>query len=100
MFSREILGVSRPEYQIRHDLVGQGQGIDPYADIATAVNRWIFTESTRSQIVNSLLDVADLKSYDSDNKELNKPRREKDKKDVEKIKRRVTTHLENLENLE
>ena len=64
----------------------QKVGVVAFADISTAVNRWIVTGSMRSQIVNSLLEVADLKSYNSDNKELNKPRMERDKKVVEKIK--------------
>ena len=62
------------------------KGFVAFADISTAVNRWIVTGSMRSQIVNSLLEVTDLKSYNSDNKELNKPRMERDNKDVDKIK--------------
>ena len=55
------------------------KGIVSFADVSIAVNRWIITGSMRSQIVNSLLELADLKSYNSD-KELNKPRMERDKK--------------------
>ena len=50
------------------------RGIIPYADVSTAVNRWIVTGAMRSQIVNHLLEMADLKNYHADNKELTKPR--------------------------
>ena len=62
------------------------KGIVSFADVSTAVNRWIVTGSMRSQIINNLLEVADLKSYNSDNKELNKPRMERDKKMLRKLK--------------
>ena len=74
------------EQTIKAEEKSRLKGIVSFADVPTAVNRWIVTGSMRSQIVNSLLEVADLKSYNSDNKELNKPRIERDKKDIEKIK--------------
>lgn len=74
------------EQTINAEAKSRLKGVVAFADISTAVNRWIVTGSMRSQIVNSLLEVADLKSYNSDNKELNKPRMERDKKDLEKIK--------------
>ena len=62
------------------------KGIIAFADISTAVNRWVVTGSMRSQIVNRLLETVDMKIYDSGNKEQSKARLEKDKKDLEKIK--------------
>ena len=60
------------EQTINAEAKSRLKGIVSFADVPTAVNRWIVTGSMRSQIVNSLLEVADLKSYNSDNKELNK----------------------------
>ena len=60
-----------------------------FADISTAVNRWIVTGSMRSQITNRRLEMADLKSFNSDSKELNQSRIARDKKDVEKLKENI-----------
>ena len=40
------------------------KGIIDFADVSSAVNRWLVTSSMRSQIVNKILDIADLSSDD------------------------------------
>ena len=65
------------------------RGIIPYADVSTAVNRWIVTGAMRSQIINRLLEMEDLKNYHADNKELTKPRMGRDKKDLDQIKEAI-----------
>ena len=59
-----------------------------YADVATAVNRWVVTNSVRNQLVNSLLELIDLKHTTDANKELQqkKARRKKNKYDFKNIK--------------
>ena len=57
-----------------------------YADISSAVNRWITTNSMRSEIVNNVLDVADLDKPIDGTKELRVPRIAKDKEDIQKSK--------------
>ena len=38
------------------------KGIKGVADPSTAVNRWVVTWSMRSQFVNSLLEISDMKT--------------------------------------
>lgn len=45
-----------------------------YADISSAVNRWLVTSSLRSQIVNGLLEIADIQPPIEGNKELREKR--------------------------
>ena len=73
------------EQTINAEVTSCLKGIIAFADVSTAVNRWVLTGSMRSQIVNKLLETADTKSYDSGNKEQNKVRLERDKKDLEKM---------------
>ena len=44
------------------------------------------TGATRTQILNQLLEIADLKSYDADSKDLGTPRMKNDKSCLEQIK--------------
>ena len=56
-----------------------------YADITT-VNRWVTTNSMRSELVSQILEIADLDKVIGGTKELRQTRITKDKVDVEKIK--------------
>ena len=62
------------------------KGIIPFTDVSFVANRWVFTKSMRSQIANRLLEIVDMKNYDSGNKELNKHRIQRDKKDLKNLK--------------
>ena len=68
------------EQTINADAKNRLKGIMPYADISSAVNRWMVTGAMRAEIINELLEVADMKNTDAGNKDLNQPRMEKDKK--------------------
>ena len=68
------------------------KGIKVIADASTAVNSRVVTRSMRSQIVNSLLEIADMKN-DSDHNELNKYRIQRDKKDLENLKQQICTTI-------
>ena len=57
-----------------------------YADISTAVNRWITTNSLRSELVSQSLEIGDLDKVIDGTKELRQTRITKDKDDLEKIK--------------
>ena len=57
-----------------------------YADVASAVNKWVVTNSMKNQLLNSLLQFADLKHTTDGNKELRQSRTEKDRYDLEYIK--------------
>ena len=59
-----------------------------YADISSAVNRWITTNLVRSEIENNILETADL-----DAKELRVPRIAKDKEDIQKVKKLIKDTL-------
>ena len=69
------------------------KGIIGYADISSAVNRWITTNSMRSEIVNNVLEVADLDKPIDGTKELRAPRIAKDKEDVQKVKKLIRDTL-------
>ena len=45
-------------------------GIMAYTDVASTVNMWVGTNSVRNQLVNSLLELTDLKYVTDANKEL------------------------------
>ena len=52
------------EQTISADAKSRLKGIIPFADISSAVNRWVVTSATRKQIVNQLLEIADILSSD------------------------------------
>ena len=81
------------EQTINADAKSRLKGIMAYADVSSAVNRWMVTGCMRTQIVNSLLESTDLKKYNADNKELNKPRMERDKADLEQLKNIITSTI-------
>ena len=58
------------EQRINAEAKSRLSSIMAYADVASAVNRWVVTNSMRSQLVNSLLDLVDLKHATDGNKEL------------------------------
>ena len=64
-----------------------------YADISTAVNRCITTNSMRSELVSQVLEIADLDLVIHVTKELRQTRITKDKDDLEKIKDVTKTTL-------
>ena len=49
-----------------------------YADIASAVNGWVFTNSIRNQLVYFLLELVDLKQKTDGNNEIRQSQAEKD----------------------
>ena len=53
-----------------------------YADISTAVNRWITTNSVRSELVSQSLEIGDLDKVIDGTKELRQTRITKDKDDL------------------
>ena len=57
-----------------------------YADVVSAINRWVVTNSVRNQLVNSLLELVDLKYTTDCNKKLRQSQTEKNKCDLENIK--------------
>ena len=57
-----------------------------YADIASAVNGWVFTNSIRNQVVYFLLELVDLKQKTDGNNEIRQSQAEKDKYDLINIK--------------
>ena len=61
--------------------------------LLSAVNRWVITGLMRSQIVNSLLEITDMKNCDSDNNELNKHQIQRDKKDLENLKKYISATI-------
>ena len=63
-----------------------------YADISSAVNRWITTNSMRSEIAN-VLEIAHLDKSIDGTKELRTPRIVKDKEDVQKVKKLIKDTL-------
>ena len=62
------------------------KGIIAFADINSAVNRWLLTSSMRAQIVNQILDIADMSpNTDPQNKELKRYGIEKDANDLSSL---------------
>ena len=57
-----------------------------YADISCAANRWITTNSMRSEIVNNVLEIIDLDKPIDGTKELGASRIAKNKEDIQKVK--------------
>ena len=64
-----------------------------YADINSAVNRWHVTSAIRSDIVNTLLEYADMKGDEGGNKEVKQQRKKRDKEDLEKLKKIITSTI-------
>ena len=64
-----------------------------YADISSAVSIWITTNSMKSEIVNNILEIADLSKPIDGTKELRAPRIAKDKEDVQNFKKLIKDTL-------
>ena len=62
------------------------KGITAYVYVASAVNRWVVVNSMRSQLVNPLLKLVELKHATDGNKKLQQSQTEKDKCDLDDIK--------------
>ena len=62
------------------------KGITAYVYVASAVNKWVVVNSMRSQLVNPLLKLVDLKHATDGNKKLQQSQTEKDKCDLDDIK--------------
>ena len=77
------------EQTINAEAKSRLKGIIPFADVSTAVNRWMVTGSTRTEVVNRLLEITELSSKTSDSKELNIPRKARDKEDLGKLKKSI-----------
>ena len=69
------------------------KGIIDFVDISSAVNRWITSNSMRSEIVNNVLQIADLDKPINGTKVLRAPRIAKDKVDVQKVKKLIKDTL-------
>ena len=65
------------ERTIKTETKSRLKGILDYADVASAVNRWVVTNSMRNQLVNTLLELVELKHTTDGNKELRKAERRK-----------------------
>ena len=74
------------EQTINAEAKSRLKDIIAFSDASTAVNKWAVTGSMKSQIANSLLEIADIKGYDSGNKELYKHQIQRDKKDIENLR--------------
>ena len=81
------------EQTINAEAKNRLKGIIGYADISSAVNRWITTNSMRSEIVNNVLEVADLDKPIDGTKELRAPRIAKDKEDIRKVTKLIKDSL-------
>ena len=69
------------------------KGIMAYADIDSAANRWHVTSPMKSEIANALLEYAAIKSNEGGNKEVKEQRKKKDKDDLEKLKKLITSTI-------
>ena len=83
------------EQTINAEAKNRLKGIVAFADINSAVNRWIVTNSMRAQIVNKVLDIAGLSCDDSggSNKETHPQRMARDTRDYIKMTQSVLDML-------
>ena len=84
------------EQTINAEAKNRLKGIVAFADINTAVNRWIVTNSMRSQIVNKVLDIAGLSCDDESgvsNKETHPQRMARDTRDLNQMTQSVLDML-------
>ena len=69
------------------------QGIMNFANVSTAVNRWIVTASMKTQLINSVLDKVDMKNINSENKETRNSCIERDNNDLKKLQNAITSKI-------
>ena len=66
------------------------KGIMKYADVSTAVNRWSITHSMKTELVNSLLDIAGFSETKYNHKETKESRKRHDNnRDLKNLKDRI-----------
>ena len=63
------------EQTINADAKNRLKGIMKYADVATAVNRWAITNSMKTELVNSLLEMSGMTESSYGHKETQTLRR-------------------------
>ena len=77
------------EQTINAEAKNRLKGIIGYADISSAVNRWITTKLMGSEIVNNVLQISNLDKPIDGTKELRAPRIANDKEDVQTVKKLI-----------
>ena len=78
-----VAGDMALEQTINAEAKNRLKGIIAFADINSAVNRWLVTSSMRVQIVNQVLDIADMNpNTDTIHQELKTYRIDKDSTDL------------------
>ena len=75
------------EQKVNAEAKSRLKGIIAFADVNTAVNRWLITSSMRTEIVNKVLNIAGLGPNDDENnnKEMSSTRVKRDARDLENI---------------
>ena len=69
------------------------EGIMEFADINSAVNRWQVTSSMKTQIINSVLEITEIKNYKTETKEFNQTRIERGLRDYQTLKNMVSSTI-------
>ena len=78
------------EQTINAEAKNRLKGVIAFADVNTAVNRWLVTSSMRTEIVNRVLDIAGMgRDDESKNKETNPKRMKRDANDLIGISRSI-----------
>ena len=73
------------EQTINAEAKNRLKGIMAFADINSPVNRWQVTSSIKTQTIRSLLEMAEIKNYNAETKELNHARIKKDHQDLQAL---------------
>ena len=63
------------------------------ADVSAAVNRWIVTASVKTQLINAILEKADMKNVKNENKEARNSRIERYNNYFKKLKGAITSTI-------
>ena len=74
------------EQTINAEAKSRLKGIMADADVASAVSRWVVTNSVRNQLVNSVLELINLKHTTDASNELRQSWTEKEKYDFKNVK--------------
>ena len=69
------------------------EGIMEFADINSAVNRWQVTTSMKTQIINSVLEITEIKNYKTETKEFNQTRIERGLRDYQTLTNMVSSTI-------
>ena len=69
------------------------EGIMEFADINSAVNRWQVTTSMKTQIINSVLEITEIKNYKTETKEFNQTRIERGLRDYQTLTNMVNSTI-------